>query len=294
MQKITPCLWFDNNAEQAVKFYTSVFKNSKIKNISRYGDEGAKVSGMQKGSVMTITFQLEGHEFMALNGGPVFTFSQATSFFVSCKTEEEISGLFKKLSKGGSAVFALGKYPWAEKYGWCKDKYGVSWQLILAQRKQKITPAFLFVKEQAGKAEEAMKFYTSIFKNSKIESIARDDDTKTVLHAVFTLSGQNFIAMESNMKHDFTFSPAISFVVNCRTQKDLDYYWKKLSKGGDEKAQQCGWLADKYGLSWQIVPNVLEKMLRDKDAKKSERVMKALIHMKKLDIKTLEQAYKEK
>ncbi len=162
MQNITPCLWFDDNAEEAVNFYISVFKNSKILSVARYGEAGAEVSGRPKGSVMTIIFQLEGQEFMALNGGPIFKFNEA-----------------------------------------------------------------------------------------------------------------------------------ISLIVNCKTQEEIDRLWEKLSEGGDKKAQQCGWLKDKYGLSWQIVPTVLGEMLRDKDAEKSERVMKAMLQMKKLDIKTLKRAYEQ-
>jgi predicted 3-demethylubiquinone-9 3-methyltransferase (glyoxalase superfamily) len=162
MQKITPCLWFDNNAEEAVNFYTSIFKNSKIGNISRYGEAGYEIHGKPAGTVMTIEFELNGHAFTALNGGPVFKFNEAISFQVGCESQEEV-----------------------------------------------------------------------------------------------------------------------------------DYYWEKLSEEGDKKAQQCGWLKDKYGVSWQIVPTVLGKMLQDKDAKKSESVMKALLQMKKLDIKTLRQAYEQ-
>jgi len=163
MQKITPFLWFDNQAEKAADFYVSVFGNSRIVSIARYGQAGAGASGRPEGTVMTVTFELEGQEFVALNGGPVFTFS-----------------------------------------------------------------------------------------------------------------------------------PAISFVVNCADQEEVDDLWEKLSAGGDKKAQQCGWLQDKYGMSWQIVPTVLEEMLRDSDPEKAERVMKAMLQMKKIDIKTLEQAYKHK
>jgi len=161
VQKITPFLWFDHQAEEAAKFYTSVFKKSKIVSVARYGQAGAQASGRPKGTVMTVTFQLDGQEFVALNGGPHFTFTEA-----------------------------------------------------------------------------------------------------------------------------------ISFVVNCQTQREIDELWRKLSKGGEEV--QCGWLKDKYGVSWQIVPTVLGEMMQDKDAKKSDRVMGALLHMKKLDIKTLEQAYAQR
>ena len=162
MQKITPCLWFDNQAEEAANFYVSVFKNSKIEKITRYGEAGHEIHGREAGTVMTVEFQIEGQDYLALNGGPVFQFNEAVSFQVHCETQEEV-----------------------------------------------------------------------------------------------------------------------------------DYYWRKLSEGGDETAQQCGWLKDKYGVSWQIVPAVLPKMLQDQDADKSNRVMQAVLQMKKLDIQTLKQAYEK-
>jgi len=160
MKKITPCLWFDNQAEEAVNFYISIFKKSKIVSVARYGEAGAKASGRPEGTVMTVAFQLEGQEFLALNGGPQFKFTEA-----------------------------------------------------------------------------------------------------------------------------------ISFIVNCKTQKEIDEFWKRLSEGGEEGP--CGWLKDRYGMSWQIVPTVLAELLQDKDARKSEKVMQAMLQMKKLDIKALKQAYKQ-
>jgi predicted 3-demethylubiquinone-9 3-methyltransferase (glyoxalase superfamily) len=160
MQKITPFLWFDDKAEEAAQFYTSIFKNSNIRSVTRYGEEGAKASGMPKGSVMTVAFQLEGQEFVALNGGP-----------------------------------------------------------------------------------------------------------------------------------HFTFSPAISFVVNCQTQQEVDHFWEQLSEGGEEN--RCGWLQDKFGVSWQVVPTALVEMLQDKDAEKARRVMRAMLQMNKIDIKGLQQAYEQ-
>lgn len=160
MQKITPYLWFEDNAEEAAKFYTSIFKNSRVINITHYGESAAEVSGRPKGTVTTVTFELEGQRFMALNGGPIFKFS-----------------------------------------------------------------------------------------------------------------------------------PAISFLVSCETQQEVDDLWEKLSEGG--QVEQCGWLKDKVGVSWQIVPNILGEMIKDKDAKKSERVIKAMLQMKKIDIQGLRKAYEE-
>ncbi len=163
MQKISPCLWFDDKAEEAAKFYTSIFKDSKIGDVTRYGKEGYEIHGKEEGTVMTVEFEIEGQKFLGLNGGPIFKFNEAISFQVYCETQEEV-----------------------------------------------------------------------------------------------------------------------------------DYYWDKLSEGGDEKSQQCGWLKEKYGVSWQIVPIILIKMLKDKDSEKSQRVMKAMLQMRKLDISTLKKAYEEK
>ena len=162
MQKITPCLWFDSNAEEAVNFYATIFDNSKIGNVSRYGEAGHEIHGMPAGTVLAIEFELNGQAFTALNGGPVFRFNEAISFQVDCKSQEEV-----------------------------------------------------------------------------------------------------------------------------------DYYWGKLAEGGDQKAQHCGWLKDKFGVSWQIVPDILAKMLQDKEPRKSERVMKALLQMGKIETKTLQQAYED-
>jgi predicted 3-demethylubiquinone-9 3-methyltransferase (glyoxalase superfamily) len=160
MQKITTCLWFDSNAEEAVAFYTTVFKKSKIKETTHYVEAGQEIHGKPAGSVLTVAFELEGREFLALNGGPLFKFTEA-----------------------------------------------------------------------------------------------------------------------------------ISLIVHCETQEEIDYYWERLRQGGDERAQQCGWLKDKYGVSWQVVPTALQKMITDPDSAKVQRVMQALFPMKKLDAAALKRAY---
>jgi predicted 3-demethylubiquinone-9 3-methyltransferase (glyoxalase superfamily) len=161
---------------------------------------------------------------------------------------------------------------------------------------QKITPFLWF----DNKAEEAANFYTSSFKNSKVGAVTRYDEAGakasgmpkgSAMTVAFQLEGQGFTAL--NGGPHFRFTEAISFVVNCESQEEVDHYWARLSEGGDEKAQQCGWLKDKYGLSWQIVPTVLIKLLQDKDAEKSKRVMQAMLQMKKIDIKKLKQAYEQ-
>ena len=301
-QKITPFLWIDNQTEEAVNFYTSIFNNSKIKIVTHNSPESARMSGKNEGSVLSISFQIEGQEFTALNGGPFFQINPSISFFVHCDTAEEIDRLWSKLSDGGEVLMELDKYPFNEKYGWVKDKFGVSWQLILMDRKQKVTPCLLFTGEHFKQAEEAINFYISIFRNPALPAESSDiihleyyqpgqGPEGAVVHARFKLYGQEFIAMDSNLEHNFNFNPAISFVVNCNTQEEIDYYWNKLSEGGIEEAQQCGWLADKFGVSWQIVPSVLGELLSGLDPARSARVMQAILQMKKIDIKTLQQAY---
>jgi len=296
--KITPFLWFDTQAEEAVNYYMAVFSDAKIKKNIRYGKEGAQASGMREGSVMTVDFQLEGQDFVVLNGGPYFKFTPAISFFVSYATPEEIDDRWNKLVQGGTVMMPLDKYPFSEKYGWLVDKYGVAWQFFLANEVQKIAPCLMFVGEQQGRAEEAITSYTSIFSHSDIIRMERylegeQGPKGAIKHAAFTLDGQKFIAMDGAIEMPFTFSLATSFVVNCETQAEIDYYWGKLTEGGDEASQQCGWLKDKFGVSWQIVPAELGELLNDPDQERSGRVMQAMLQMKKMDLEVLRKAYEQ-
>lgn len=292
MQKIVPFLWFDSEAEEAVGFYTSIFAASSIGNVARYGKEGAGISGRPEGSVMTVEFELKGEAFVALNGGPYFKFSPAISFFVSCETEEEVDRLFGRLSEGGAVLMELGEYPFSKKFGWLEDRYGVSWQINLGSRRRKIAPFLMFFGEQYGKAGEAIDFYVSLIENSSVTAMSRygageEGREGTVRHAVFSLGGVEFMAIDSWFEHSFTFTPAISFVVNCETQEEIDRLWYGLSEGGAK--QQCGWLQDRYGISWQITPAELGEMMHDPS--KAEKVMEALLKMEKLYIAELRRAY---
>lgn len=291
MEKITPHLWFDNNAEEAAKFYTSIYKNSKIKNVTT-------LHNTPSGTVEIFTIELLGQEFTLISAGPLFKFNPSVSFLVACNTKEEVDELWGNLSNGGMALMELGEYPFSEKYGWVQDKYGLSWQVIYVgdqKIKQRIIPTLLFVGKQYGKAEEAMNFYASVFENARVGDILHyskgeePDKEGTVKHASFILEGQEFASMDSAREHNFEFNEAISFMVHCETQEEIDYYWGKLSVYPE--AEQCGWLKDKYGLSWQIVPNLMDEMLKDNDEKKIERVTEAFLQMKKLDIAKLKEAY---
>jgi len=273
--QIYPCLWFDGNAKVATEFYCSVFDNSRI--ISDNPVVGVFLSSGQK--------------FMCLNGGPAYKPNPSISFYVIFETINEIETAWNKLLEGGKVLMPLDKYDWSEKYGWVQDKFGISWQLAFGEFKdvgQKFTPTLMFTIKKAGRAEEAIRFYTSIFDNSSIGGILKytageNDVLGYVKHAQFKLGQQVFMAMDSSLAHDFSFNEAISLVVDCNTQKEIDFYWGKLGLEGEEG--QCGWLKDKFGVSWQVVPSILGKLMNDPE--KAPRVMQAFMKMKKFEIEKL-------
>ncbi len=295
LHKFVTCLWFDSNAEEAMRFYASVFDNAKIGSTAYYGEAGHEVHQRPKDSVMTVTCTIEEQELLGLNGGPVFDLNPSISFYVRCKSEKEIDTLYKKLSDGGSVLMELQKYPFSEKYAWVNDKFGASWQLNLTDTvDQKISNCLMFTNEKHGQAEAAINFYTSVFKNSQIDYLVKYEDGEpapgTVKHAGFKLEGQQFIAMDSPIEHAFGFSPATSFMVMCKTQSEVDEIWEKLQADGGAPSQ-CGWLTDKFGVSWQVVPTIVDEMMCSKDKAKKEKVFAALMQMQKLDIAKLEQAF---
>ncbi len=298
VQKITPCLWFDSNAEEAASFYTSLFDDSGIGGILRYGDEGHEITGKQAGSAMTVDFRLAGYRFTGLNGGPQFTFNPAISFFVMCESEAEVDALWEKLSMGGAALMELGKYDWSEKYGWVQDRFGLTWQIALGKIRdvgQKITPSLLFTGKQHGRAEEALELYTRIFDHSKVDGILRHaagegEPEGTVKHAQFGLSHEKFMVMDSSLGHSFAFNEAISLQIACESQDEVDAFWARLTANGGEEGP-CGWMKDPFGVSWQVVPTVLQKLLSDPDPVKTQRVTRAFLQMKKFDIAALQRAY---
>ena len=232
---------------------------------------------------------------MALEGGPYYSFTPAISLFVDCKTPEEIDTLWAALSKDGKIRMDLGSYPFGERFGWVQDKFGLTWQLNLARKPQAVSPFLMFVGDQHGRAEEAINRYVSLFTNAAITSIAHygpdeDGPEGTVKHAVFTLEGGQFEAIDSHWPHAFTFSGAISFMVLCHTQQEIDHFWDALCDGGTP--EQCGWLRDRHGVTWQIVPAHIAEMLSGPDPDRTKAVMDALLDMVKIDLATLERAYR--
>jgi predicted 3-demethylubiquinone-9 3-methyltransferase (glyoxalase superfamily) len=291
-QKITNHLWFDKEAREAAELYTSVFPGSKTKDVTTLHDTPS-------GSVDVVTIDLLGQEFTLISAGPLFKFNPSASFLVACRSAKEVDAFWTRLSEGGSALMELGKYPFSERYGWTQDRYGLSWQVMhMGDREvtQRIIPSLLFVGKVSGKAEEAIRLYTSVFHQARVGNVLRwgkgeePEKEGTIKHASFTLEGQEFAAMDSALgAHDFAFNEAISFVIQCETQPEIDYYWGKLS--AVPQSEQCGWLKDRYGLSWQVVPTVMNEMLKSKDSKRIARVTEAFLKMKKFDIRELEKAY---
>lgn len=291
MQKIISHLWYSHEAAEAARFYSSIFPSSKVNNITT-------LKGTPGGDSDIVSFELCGQPFMSISAGPLFKFTPAVSFLVACDSVDEVNTFWGELGQGGKVLMDIGEYPFSKRYGWTTDKYGVSWQVILSDDypyKQKITPTWLFAGDVCGKAEDAMHFYASVFPNSSVGDISRypagmePDKEGTVMHGSVILAGQEFYAMDSARSHEFTFNEAISFVVNCKDQKEIDYYWELLS--AVPEAEQCGWLKDKYGFSWQIVPERMDEMMANGDSEKVARVTQAFMRMKKFDLAELERAY---
>ncbi|MGI8516760.1 MAG: VOC family protein, partial [Acidimicrobiia bacterium] len=288
-QEIIPSLWFDHEAEEAAHFYTSLFKSSQIRETARYPEAGQEIHGQQPGSVMTVDYELDGYSFNGLNGGPAFKFNPSISFFVSLPSEAEVDALWEQLAEGGSVLMPLQAYPFSERYGWLADRYGLSWQISIADEGATlIIPALMFVGQRTGQAEEAIEFYSSVFSDAKVGDLFRypagsePDREGTIAYGPFTLAGQEFGAMDSAGPHEFTFNEAISFIVNCEDQDEVDYYWDALS--AVPESEQCGWLKDRFGVSWQIVPTGRDLRRSEPDKEKTDWVMEAMLKMKKLDV----------
>jgi len=294
-QKIVPHLWYDKEAKEAAAFYTSVFPNSRINHTSA-------IRNTPSGDTDIVSFELMGYEFMAISAGPFFKFNPSVSFIVNCTTKEQVDELWGKLMEGGFALMPLDTYPFSKRYGWVQDKYGLSWQLILSdpegEMRPEIVPSMMFVNEVSGKAEEAINFYLSVFKDGKMGGLYRyeagqePDKEGTIMFADFMLLKQWFAAMDSAREHSFGFNEAISFLVKCEDQEEIDYYWERLSVVPG--AEQCGWLKDRFGFSWQITFSDMDEMLSSGDQEKVDRVTRAFLKMKKVDIAALREAFEGK
>lgn len=278
-KQITPCLWYDAGAKEAANLYCSVFA-------------GAKITAQ---SPIVTEIQVAGQSLVLLDGGPKYHPNPSISFYYICEQAEEFDAIWNAFKEGGDIMMADGKYPWGERYGWITDKFGVSWQLALGKISdvgQKITPCFMFTKDQYGRSDEAIAHYSSIFKNVEVDGVLRyganeqPDEEGKVKHAQISLDGNKLMLMDSAAPHKFTFSEGVSLTIYCETQQEIDHYWEKLTESGAES--MCGWLRDKFGVSWQIIPTVLNKIMGD--PKKAGKAAQAFMTMRKLNIEQIVQA----
>jgi predicted 3-demethylubiquinone-9 3-methyltransferase (glyoxalase superfamily) len=310
-QKIVPHLWYDKEAKEAAEFYVSVFGvspvgESKVVHVNTIHDTPS-------GDCDIVSFTLWGYSLMAISAGPYFKINPSISFMVNFDPSQDkdaktrIDTMWAKLSEGGKALMPLDKYPFSERYGWIQDKYGLSWQLILTnpegEERPLVIPSLLFVTDSCDTAEEATDFYLSVFKHApstspeqeKRGAIARypahmePNKEGAIMFTDFKLRGQWFAAMDGSAQmHKFKFNEAVSLMVYCDAQEEIDYYWEKLS--AVPEAEQCGWLKDKYGVSWQIVPTAMDELMASGDKERMARVTQAFLKMKKFDIAELKRA----
>lgn len=296
--KIVPHLWFDQEAKAAARFYASCFPDSRVTHVTVLPDTPGR-------DAEVVSFELAGQPFMAISAGPLFRFNPSISFILNfdpsrdAKAEKNLDALWRKLRLGGKERMPLGAYPFSKRYGWLEDKYGLSWQFILTDPRREprpfITPCLMFVGKNAGEAEEATEFYLSVFERSRRGSLIRypkgmePDKEETIMFTDFRLDGVWLAAMDSARPHDFRFNEAVSLMVRCRDQKEIDQYWERLS--AVKEAEQCGWLKDRYGVSWQIVPAAMGEMMQKGSREQVAAVTRAFLPMKKLDLPVLEAAY---
>jgi predicted 3-demethylubiquinone-9 3-methyltransferase (glyoxalase superfamily) len=308
MQKIIPHLWYDKEAKEAAEFYTSVFPESKITVVNTLHDTPS-------GDCDIVSFTLWGQEFMSISAGPIFKLNPSISFFVNFDplffksstdpekaAREKLDQVWNKLAEGGKVMMELGEYPFSKRYGWLADKYGVTWQLMIGKPegdpRPSIIPSMMFVGKKAGKAEEAINFYLSVFKNSKpgimfkYPAGSEPDKEGTIAFADFNLDNKWLAAMDSAHEHKFDFNEAVSLLVPCKDQAEIDYFWEKLSS--DPKSEQCGWCKDKYGVSWQITWDKMHDIFKSGSTEQIDRLTQAVMPMKKIEVAKLKEAIEGK
>jgi len=287
MQKIVPHLWFDKEALEAAELYISLFENSKLNGTTILPDTPS-------GDTMIVDFDLAGINFNALSAGPYFNLNPSISFMVACKDKEEVNRLYNTLIEGGKDLMPLDTYPFSPWYAWIEDRYGLTWQLMLTEdydNTPRIRPVLLFAGEALGKAEDFIKTTLSVFKNAEKGEVSyyKPDEPHVenakVNYGEVTIEGFPLIVMDHGEGGDFTFNEAFSLIVLCKDQEEIDYYWDLLSYVPE--SEQCGWLKDKYGISWQIVPEDTNKILFEGTDEEVRRITEAFLQMKKFDLDEL-------
>lgn len=273
--EIYPCLWFDGQAKEAATFYSTIFNQSKI------------ISD----TPMVVMFEINGKKMMGLNGGPMFKMNPSISMFIHCTSAEECHRIWNGLSEGATVLMAMDKYPWSEQYGWLQDKFGFTWQIMKSDKEDIMMPALLFTGKQMGKGNEALDFYTHTFKNSAIETKNFYPEGSpfegNISYAEFNIDSYPLVAMDGPNEHNYSFNEGVSFVLNCKDQNEIDYFWNTFIKDGGEESM-CGWCKDKYGVFWQVIPSNMGALINNPD--KGGRAIQAMLKMRKIDIAALENA----
>lgn len=262
-----PCIWTDNEAREAADLYLSAFPDSHITSDSPF----------------MVGFSLNGRHLLAMNGGPKYRPNPSLSLFGFFDSYEGVDRAHGLLLDGGSELMPLGSYPWTPRYAWVEDRFGVSWQLMVRGEDDDVdavVPCLMFAGDTFGRAKEAMGRYSGIFPDSGVGSITPNPDG-TVSHGRFRVNGADAIATDSGEPHASTFTEGMSLLVFADTQDEIDRYWDALIADGGEESR-CGWLKDRYGVSWQIIPSVLPELM--KDPERGPRVVEAVLPMTRIDI----------
>ncbi len=298
MSTITPHLWFDTQAKEAAEFYAAVFPDSSVTSVTTLRDTPS-------GDCDIVAFRVWGQDFMAISAGPLFRINPAISFIVNFDPSRDddaadlLDQVWAQLADNGAVLMPLDAYPFSKRYGWVQDRYGVSWQLMLTDPagdpRPAIVPALMFVGDVSGNAEEATNFYLNLFGDAERGQLVRYPEglapevPGTVMFSDIRLGDTWIAAMDSAREHDFGFNEAVSLIVRCADQAEIDRYWHTLS--AVPEAEQCGWLKDRYGLSWQITPAEMDDMLSNGTPEQIARVTQAFLPMKKFDLAALRAAY---
>lgn len=298
MPTIVPCIWLDDEAEAAAAFYAEIFPSSAVRARTRYPGGFDNPAGKPRGSVLTVEMDLMGAPFTLLNGGPSFRPDPAVSFFAHAHSLEETERMALALAEGGRFLMELAAYPWSPRYAWVEDRYGVSWQVMLradASEEQRIQPSLLFCGEVFGRAEEALTFYASVFPEGEVGDLMHVDAATgadaSLQYGLARLAGQELVAMDSGLEQEAAFSEGLSLQVLCRDQAEVDHFWSALAEGGQES--RCGWLEDRFGLSWQVIPRPMLELMAASGGEGPgyERAFQAMLEMDKLDVAALQAAY---
>ena len=292
MQKIVPNLWFDHTAEEAAAFYASVLPNTRVVDVNRYPTEGLlDFQAEFAGQALTVTFEVDGYQFVGINAGPEFTPNPSISFFLNFDPSRDpdarahLDDVWAALVDGGSELMALGEYDFSPHYAWVKDRYGVSWQLMLTnptgEPRPFVVPSLLFSGAVRNRAEEALTYYADLFGGTATVAARYPEQTMlaapgSVTYGELGAFGQWIAAMDSPVDHDFAFDCGVSLQVNCAGQAELDRFWDALS--AVPEAEQCGWCADKFGVAWQLVPDNLGALMAGPGS------FEKLMGMKKIEI----------